>query len=88
MVISEYIITFFFNEGKNMINFSLYILLIIANHFFFSIYEGIEKYLLEFNFVNPFQMLMIEGAFRFFLTFFYSIINNIKHPFNKIKYNL
>ena len=46
VVISEYIITFFFNEGKNMINFSLYILLIIANHFFFSIYEGIEKYLI------------------------------------------
>ena len=37
--------------------------LIFITHPFSSIMENMEKYLLEYNFLNPFQLLMIEGGF-------------------------
>ena len=37
--------------------------LIFITHPFSSILENMEKYLLEYNFLNPFQLLMIEGGF-------------------------
>lgn len=54
--------------------------LIFIEHFFYSIYEIIEKYLFEYNFMNPFQLLMIEGGFGcaialIFILFFLIISN-------------
>ena len=55
--------------------------LIFIEHFFYSIYEIIEKYLFEYNFMNPFQLLMIEGGFGcvialIFILFFLIISNS------------
>ena len=44
--------------------------------FFHSTVDIIEKYLFEFNYINPFQLLMFEGAFGFLFTFIYSFIRN------------
>ena len=41
-----------------------------------------EKYLVEFNYMNPFQILMIEGIFESFLDIIFSIGND---PFKDIK---
>ena len=59
----------------------LIILLIIISFFFIGYQDNIEKYLLEFNFINPFKLLMIEGFFGIILTFIYSFIEN---PFDNI----
>ena len=40
-----------------------------------------EKYLFEFNNMNPFYALLFEGIFGFLFSFFYDIFNN---PFKKI----
>ena len=40
--------------------------------FFHSTVDIIEKYLFEFNKINPFQLLMFEGIFGFLFTFLYS----------------
>ena len=54
----------------------LIILLIIISLFFIGFQDNIEKYLLEFNYINPFKMLMIEGLFGIILTIIYSFIEN------------
>ena len=43
--------------------FTFIIVMTILSQLLFSFIDIIEKYLLEYNFVNPFQMLMIEGIF-------------------------
>ena len=40
-----------------------------------------EKYLFEFNNMNPFYALLFEGFFGFLFSFIYGIFNN---PFKKI----
>jgi hypothetical protein len=54
----------------------LIILLIIISLFLIGFQDNIEKYLLEFDFINPFKMLMIEGIFGIILTIIYSFIEN------------
>ena len=44
-------------------DFSLAICLVFLSHFFMAFKDVIEKYLLEFDYINPFKMLMIEGIF-------------------------
>ena len=41
-------------------------------HFSNSLFDSIEKYLLEFNFLNPFKKLMIEAIFGFLISMGYS----------------
>ena len=57
-------------------NIFLIILLIIISLFFIGFQDNIEKYLLEFDFINPFKMLLIEGIFGIILTIIYSFIEN------------
>ena len=57
-------------------NHFIIIFLIIISLFFIGFQDNIEKYLLEFNFINPFEMLMIEGLFGIILAFIYSFIEN------------
>ena len=45
-------------------------------YFMNSCLDVTEKYLLEYNFTNPFKMIMVEGMFGFILTVFLSIIAN------------
>jgi hypothetical protein len=69
---------------KNVIDLTLYLILMLIHSFFNSFIDVIEKYLLDYNFINPFQMLMIEGAFGFVLSGFYSIKEN---PFKSLKFD-
>jgi hypothetical protein len=68
-----------FNEING--NIFLIILLIIISFFFIGFQNNIEKYLLEYNYINPFQLLMLEGSIGLILSIIYSFIDN---PFNNI----
>ena len=69
------------NKGTNFKSLSLNLLFILIQDLFYSFIDIIEKYLFEYDSINPFQMLMSEGIFGFILTFIFSIINN---PFTKM----
>ena len=56
--------------------------MIFLIHFSNSLFDSIEKYLLEYNFLNPFKKLMIEAIFGFLITIAYSFHEN---PFKQIK---
>ena len=65
VIISEYYFVYYL--GKNgQIHYIL--LLAFICQIFNSFLDLVEKYLLEYDFVNPFKMLMIEGLFGSILT--------------------
>ena len=60
-----------------------YILFIsILPFYFYSFTDIIEKYLAEYDFLNPLLILMSEGIFGFIMTVFYSIFNS---PFKELQ---
>ena len=61
--------------------FGVFILSLISQ-FFSAMIDSNEKYLFEYNNINPFYALMFEGLFGFILTFFYCLYEN---PFNVLK---
>ena len=65
IIISEYAFTLYDDQTKNrtILNLSKDLLIIFLDKFFFSVILVIEIYLLEYDFVNPFQMLAIEGGY-------------------------
>ena len=77
----EFIIEILYNN-KNIINYIYVLFLVFVNHFFTSFKDVIEKYLLEFNFINAFKLLMIEGIFGCIITFIYFFFQN---SLNEIK---
>ncbi len=62
IIVLDFLFEIFYYDSKIKDIFIVFALIFIA-HLFYSIYEIIEKYLLEYNFMNPFQLLMIEGGF-------------------------
>ena len=71
------------NFEKDKAYFMFHIIItIIIEHFFNSFKDVIEKYILEYDNVNAFQALMIEGLFGSIITciFFYK-----DNPFNELK---
>ena len=50
---------------------------IILTHIFAPLVDSLEKYLFEYNRLNPFRVLMLEGLFGFFLSFFFIFTLNI-----------
>ena len=70
VIISEY-----FRELNNIKVLTYYLVLSFFDHFFNSFKDVIEKYLLEYNYLNPFQTLLIEGIFGFLMAFSYTFIN-------------
>ena len=78
------IIEFLFEKfaKDNVVNFFSTLLLMILNYLFNSFLDIIEKYLIEFDHVNTFQLLMLEGFFGFIVTSFYSFVEN---PFKETK---
>ena len=70
--------------SKNISNDNWYfvICLIFINYFFSSLIDVIEKYLLEYKFINPYLILMLEGITGLLLSSFYFLIEN---PFKDIK---
>jgi hypothetical protein len=70
------IITEFFFQDINIFltygDFGIKMLLIFFVHFFNSLLDSIEKYIIEFDFIDIFLILSLEGLFGFLITFFYS----------------
>ena len=56
-------------------------LLVFCHFIFVSFTDVTEKYLAEYDFLNPLLILMSEGIFGFITTSLYSIIHN---PFKEI----
>ena len=56
-----------------------------------ALIDSIEKYLFEYDFLNPFYVLMLEGFFGFFMSFLYFLIpgywEDIKHIFGTLSAN-
>ena len=65
IIILEYIIT---PKGK-LSQLNTAFLFSFSGHIFNSFKDIIEKYLLEYNYINPFQTLMIEGIRNYIYTF-------------------
>ena len=83
--ISEYFFQHF-DEKRTEKDYFKALFSILGVHFFNSLLDSIEKYLLEYDFVNPFKTLMLEGAFGTVLSIIYLfIIRN--NPFAQIKEN-
>ena len=72
-----------FNIIYNKINWNIFliILLNIISFIFIGFQNNIEKYLLEYNYINPFQLLMLEGLIGLILSIIYSLLDN---PFKSI----
>ena len=72
------IITEFFFQEINIFfsywNFVMVFLLSILSQVLNAFLDSIEKYLFEYDYVNPFYALMYEGIYGFFMTFFYFTI--------------
>jgi len=73
IIILEYI---FEEIPENKYDLTVLLFFIFIDYFFHSFIENIEKYLLEYNYQNPFHILMIEGLFGLLFTIFYSIKEN------------
>ena len=67
--------------NENVFIFFLCILSRLVSQIFFCYVDIIEKYLFEYDYVNPYQMLMLEGIFGTILTIIFFIIYN---PFKGI----
>lgn len=67
-----------FGSGK----FSKLILCIIVYYFFNSFPDAIEKYLMEYYYINPFKMVMYSGIFGFIITLIFAILK--KYNFEDI----
>ena len=82
IIISEYFYSVVIND-YNLNSFREIIILMLVNYLLFSLIDINEKFLLEKTYINPFQMLMIEGIFGIILTSFFSFI--VKNPFDELK---
>ena len=70
IIISEYYfqdINIFMNYG----DFSLKMLLIIFEQFFYSLLDSSEKYIIEYDFIDYFLVLSLEGLFGLIITIAY-----------------
>jgi len=80
--ISEYFFQHF-DDKRTEKDFFIVLLSVLGVHFFNSLLDSVEKYLLEYDFVNAFKLLMLEGIFGTILSIIYLfIIRN--NPFEQI----
>ena len=80
IIVSE----FFFQKINIFLSYGLFIqalIIIFAIHFFNSLLDSIEKYLFEYDFLNPFKILLWEGIFGLGITLIYYCIDS---PLNDI----
>ena len=80
LLFTEFFISFLNDKSIDFEIFAFTIVFTILSQLFFSFIDIIEKYLLEYDFVNPFQMLMVEGIYGIILTIisFFIRINPIE----------
>jgi hypothetical protein len=67
LLFTEFFISFLNDKSIDFEIFAFTIVFTILSQLFFSFIDIIEKYLLEYDFVNPFQMLMVEGIYGIIL---------------------
>ena len=87
VIISEY----FFQTmdlTMNYLKLTMAIVNIIISQILLSCQDSIEKYLFEYNYMNPFVVLMYEGLFGFLLTFFFFFLPEYFQDVNKIYKNI
>ena len=73
VILSEYYFVYFLGKNEKI---NLLLLLTFICQIFNSFLDLVEKYLLEYDFVNPFKMLMIEGFFGTILTTLYYLFTD------------
>ena len=81
IIIMEFVFELFAKNCNIKTIFEVFALLIL-NYLFNSLLDIIEKYLIEFDFMNIFLLLLWEGLIGFILTLLYTTIEN---PFIEIK---
>ena len=74
-----------YDELGGFKNLTSFIFLITADYISNAFIENIDKYLLDFNYVNPFQILMFEGMFGLIFCISYLFIVN---PFRNSEQSL
>ena len=85
IILSEYHFLFLKHNSGNALNLTLSHFLIILQEFFFTMMDVIDKYLMEYNFINPFQLLLFEGFFGLILSLLYSFKENPIEPFDNVE---
>ena len=68
-------------EGVNLGNFIISYLLVFFHFILLSFMDVTERYLVDYDFLNPLLILMTEGIFGFISTLIYSIFHD---PFKEI----
>ena len=63
--------------GNHIISYFL----VLFHYFFISLTDVIERYLVDYDYINAFEILMLEGIASFIITAIYSIFIN---PFKEI----
>ena len=74
-------------KGVSFGDFCFAYMLVVGYLIFVPFTDVIEKYLIEFNFINPFLILMIESIFGFIFISIYSAGENLFKNFNEIYSN-
>ena len=59
---------------ENLLLFTFILCLILLDCFFISLKDIITKYLLEYNYINIFKLVMLEGLVGFIISTIYSLI--------------
>ena len=80
-----------FIEFDIFFSFKEYIFVIFVSFFMIfigSLCETIEKYLIEFDQLSPFFIIMMEGIFGIIISFMYNIYNKSFHKINKFNKKL
>ena len=78
IIVLEYI----FIAAKAYLELAKALAYIIVSQILISFQDSIEKYLFEYDYMNPFVVLMYEGVFGFALTFFFFFF---PHYFQDVK---
>ena len=86
VIITEIIV--YTGAENHSVNYILKVIfLMIIDHIFNSSLDIIEKYLLEYDFMNPYLILMIEGIMGFILSLIFSIFEDQFKQIRKIYNN-
>ena len=70
-------------KGVSITNFCIGYILVLLNLFFVPFTDIIEKYLMEFNFLSPFLIIMMEGIFGLIFVIIFSLFG--ENPFTVLK---
>ena len=69
-------------KDVDLASFIISYVLVICHFIFLSFTDVTERYLADYDYLNPLQILMIEGIFGFIMTSFYGIYQD---PFKEVR---